>query len=414
MEWDLYSKCNIPSTFESFVIDKDKSSKNIFIYILARLQKMFEYKNVPETLDIHVLDRYLMLNGIACITEVDGLLYAFSGNLGDVQDIYYRPTKFIVSNPHLGSSGFFKNVTVLGDEPHDGVLMRNDTEWMGLMPLIGRYSYLMAENFITIRSADIMLRILALLTAPDDDTKRSADMYIEKLIKGEISCIGENRFLDGINMQSPPSNNGSYLTQFIELHQYLLGGLYNELGLKANYNMKREAIGTGESTMDDDVILPLCENMLMCRREDFAKVNEMFGTNIEVDFSSAWKSKRLLSSIEILDKASQLVSSSNISPCNVTEGNTPKNNIPEDNIPEDNISENNISDDNISENNIPEDNTSEDNNSEDNIPDDNITDNKNRDDLDNIVNELVKDISDFITEKEINDENKCESEESNT
>lgn len=413
MEWDLYSKCNIPSTFESFVVDKDKSSKNIFIYILARLQKMFEYKNVPETLDIHVFDRYLMLNGIACITEVDGSLYTFSGNLGDVQDIYYRPTKFIVSNPHLGSSGFFKNVTVLGDEPHDGVLMRNDTEWIGLMPLIGRYSYLMAENFITIRSADIMLRILALLTAPDDDTKRSADMYIEKLIKGEISCIGENRFLDGINMQSPPSNNGSYLTQFIELHQYLLGGLYNELGLKANYNMKREAIGTGESTMDDDVILPLCENMLMCRREDFAKVNEMYGTNIEVDFSSAWKSKRLLSSIEILEKASQLVSS-NISSGNITENNTPMDNVSRDNNSEDNISDDNISDDNILENNIPECNTSEDNNSEDNIPDDNITDNKNRDGLDNIVNELVEDISDFITEKEINDENECESEESNT
>lgn len=403
MEWDLYSKCNIPSTFESFVVDKDKSSKNIFIYILARLQKMFEYKNVPKTLDIHVLDRYLMLNGIACITEVEGSLYAFSGNLGDVQDIYYRPTKFIVSNPHLGSSGFFKNVTVLGDEPHDGVLMRNDTEWIGLMPLIGRYSYLMAENFITIRSADIMLRILALLTAPDDDTKRSADMYIEKLIKGEISCIGENRFLDGINMQSPPSNNGSYLTQFIELHQYLLGGLYNELGLKANYNMKREAIGTGESTMDDDVILPLCENMLMCRREDFAKVNEMYGTNIEVDFSSAWKSKRLLSSIEILEKASQLVSS-NISSGNITENNTPM----------DNVSRDNNSEDNISDDNIPEDNTSEDNIPEDNIPEDNITDNKNRDALDNIVNELVEDISDFITEKEIDDENKCESEESNT
>ena len=404
MEWDLYSKCNIPSTFESFVVDKDKSSKNIFIYILARLQKMFEYKNVPETLDIHVFDRYLMLNGIACITEVDGSLYTFSGNLGDVQDIYYRPTKFIVSNPHLGSSGFFKNVTVLGDEPHDGVLMRNDTEWIGLMPLIGRYSYLMAENFITIRSADIMLRILALLTAPDDDTKKSADMYIEKLIKGEISCIGENRFLDGINMQSPPSNNGSYLTQFIELHQYLLGGLYNELGLKANYNMKREAIGTGESTMDDDVILPLCENMLMCRREDFAKVNEMYGTNIEVDFSSAWKSKRLLSSIEILEKASQLVSSSNI----------PENNIPKDNISEDNTPEDNTPEDNISEDNISEDNISEDNISEDNIPDDNIADNKNRDAFDNIVNELVEDISDFITEKEIDDENECDSEESNT
>jgi hypothetical protein len=29
--------------------------------------------------------------------------------------------------------------------------------------------------------------------------------------------------------------------------------------------------------------------MLRCRREDWAKVNEMFGTNVEVDFSETWK-----------------------------------------------------------------------------------------------------------------------------
>ena len=79
---------------------------------------------------------------------------------------------------------------------------------------------------------------------------------------GILGVIGESPFFDGVKLQSPPSNNGSYLTQFIEYQQYLKGSLYNELGLSANYNMKREAIGKGESTLDEDALLPLCDNML--------------------------------------------------------------------------------------------------------------------------------------------------------
>ena len=89
-------------------------------------------------------------------------------------------------------------------------------------------------------------------------------------------------------MQSPPSNNGSYLTQFIELHQYLKGSFYNEIGLNANFNMKREALGDGESSLNEDSLLPLCDEMLRCRQEDIKKVNEMFGTDITVEFDSSW------------------------------------------------------------------------------------------------------------------------------
>lgn len=73
-------------------------------------------------------------------------------------------------------------------------------------------------------------------------------------------------------MQSPPSNNGSYLTQFIELHQYLTGTFYNEVGLNANFNMKREAIGDGESSLNEDSLLPLCELMLETRKRTLKKL----------------------------------------------------------------------------------------------------------------------------------------------
>jgi hypothetical protein len=271
---------------QSYVIDKEKSCDTYIDYMNIRLQKMFQYEGLPDTLPKEMLEYYLLNNGTCFVTEVDGKLYAFCGSFGGVPDPYYRPTSYIVANPAL-------NLTKNYDLQADGVLVRNDTLWKGLYPMMCRYAVLMAENILTLRTADIMLRVMALLTAPDDKTKFAAEVYLDNLEKGKLGVIGENRFFDeGVKMQSPPSNNGSYLTQFIELHQYLTGTFYNEIGLNANFNMKRESIGEGESSLNEDSLLPLSDEMLKCRKEDMEKINKMFGTNITVEFDSAWLNNR--------------------------------------------------------------------------------------------------------------------------
>lgn len=300
-----YRHLEIVTDFERYVKDKKVSAKAYYRYLLTRLQRMFQYKNLPDTIPHEILDRYLFEYGIACITSVNGKLYVFSGNLGGPQDAYYRPTEFIISNPHIKVNGelFTANVPVYYTEDEaatnepwstKGVLIRNDLDWIGMHPLLSRYAYLMAENILTLRTADVMLRVLAMITAPSDKERAAALEYLKSLEKGELAVIGDTPLVtEGVKLQSPPSNNGSYLTQFIEYQQYLKGSFYNEVGLSANYNMKREAIGTGESTLDSDSILPLCDNMLKCRQEDMAKVNEMFGTDIQVEFSSAWLRSRI-------------------------------------------------------------------------------------------------------------------------
>ena len=299
----------VPLDLVSYVTKKPKSAKYYFRYLLDRTMMMFEYKNLPKTIDPMILERYLQVNGVACVAKADDdNIYCFNGSWGGIQDVYYRPTKFIVSNPHISqlSDGtgktFTKEFTIFGTQPHDAVLMRNDTEWASLTPLIARYAVLMCENSVTVRTATIMLRCLALLSADSDKTKKSAEAYLSKLENGELGVIAESIFSKGVNLQSPPSNNGSYLTQFIELQQYLKGSFFNELGLRANYNMKREAIGQGESTLDADSILPLCDNMLKCRKEDICEINNLFNLDISVDFSSAWLENHLESSINIISQ----------------------------------------------------------------------------------------------------------------
>lgn len=276
-----------------YVTDKSKSSESIICYMLSRLQKMFRYENLPDSIPRQYLENYLLVNGSCVIAKdlqhpEDDSIYAFVGAAGGEPDIYYRPTRYMVANPALQTTNqYYISTTDPNHEPN-AVLIRNDTMWQGLYPMMARYASLIAENLLTIRTADVMLRVLALITAPDDSSRLAADQFLKDITEGHLASIAENRFLDGIRMQNPPSNNGSYLTQFIELHQYLVGSFYNEVGLNANFNMKREALSESETGLNDDSLMPLCEDMLRCRQEDIARVNSMFGTNIQVYLDSSW------------------------------------------------------------------------------------------------------------------------------
>lgn len=64
---------------------------------------------------------------------------------------------------------------------------------------------------------------------------------------------------------------------------------FNDTGLNANYNMKRESINSNESQLNDDMLMPTVDDMLDCRQEGLEKVNAMFGTNITVELNSSWK-----------------------------------------------------------------------------------------------------------------------------
>ena len=266
---------------KDFVTDKEAATRADIFYMIDRLMSMFKYEGLPKTIPKKYLDYFLFINGHAFCTDVKDDLYVFVGGLGGEPDAYYRPTIYTVANPALNLSKQYK----INDE---GILLRNDTMMFGLLPLLSKYCSLLAENILTMRVADINLRLLQLLTAPDDKTKAAVDIFLSDLENGKLGSIAENRFLEGVKMQEPATKNGAFMIQFIEYHQYLKGSMYNELGLNANYNMKREALGAGESGLNADILFPLVDDMLANRQECLDEVNKKFGTNIKVDFNSTW------------------------------------------------------------------------------------------------------------------------------
>ena len=261
--------------------NKEKCVTSYVEYMLARTRRMFKYTGLPDTIPDVFLERYLQRNGECIIAEHNGQLYAFCGGLGGVYNEYYFPTKYIVANPYLN---FSKEYTI----GIDCVLIRNDTEMQGLLPMCSKYASLLVENDLTMRIADINRRIPAIAKVHSDNQKQGFDLLMKRVEDGDLNMSIQDNWEDMFTTLPFVDSSTTHITEYIEFTQYIKAQWFNELGIRMSHNMKREALSASEIASGDDMIRSLPEDMLECRKEALDKVNEMFGTKISVEYNSVW------------------------------------------------------------------------------------------------------------------------------
>ena len=272
--------------------DFEEKDVNVFtqsMYMLNRTQSIFEYSGLPDSIPARVLELYLQVNGHCIFTKYNDTFYIFTGGLGGEPDVYYMPTLYTVANPALNLSKQYK----IGE---DGIVINNDAMYIGLMPLFNKYASLITETELSMQIAIINSRIIDLIAAGDDNTRESAEKFLDDVKAGKLGVIASNMFLEDASLQTLPYTSAGHsnnITQLIEMEQYAKAAWLNDLGLNANYNMKREALSTAESQLNDDALRPLIDNMLECRRIALEKINEKYGLDISVDLASSWKDNQV-------------------------------------------------------------------------------------------------------------------------
>lgn len=281
-----YKGCT-PAAFPFYDFrNKEACSNNHIRYMLNRTQALFKYNRLPDTMQQRELELILQINGNAAIADVGGDLYALSGGAGGEPDAYYRPTIYTVANPALKLSKSYKI-------NEDCVVIGNDSMFTGLMPMFRRYAAALTENELSMKLVTINSRQASIINAADDRAFKSAEKYLQDLEDGKQGVIGDS-IMERIGVQ--PYGSANYtnaLLTLIEHEQYLKASWFNDMGLNANYNMKREAINSNESQLNEDMLLPLIDDMLNCRKKGLERVNEMFGTDISVELASSWEDNRI-------------------------------------------------------------------------------------------------------------------------
>ena len=259
-----------------------------------RTSQMFEYKNLPETLPQREIELIIQFCRVAVFTKKNDNLFVFYGGLGGQPNEYYQPTQAIVSNPYLK----FSDVLKLSDyikEDADAVIIWNDSAHLGMYPIFSLYAELLAECDLSTKYALVNKRFMNVLTADDDNTKESIKSMFENVENGTgYGIIVTKTFMEesSIDKVDMGFHQNMDLKEINETKQYILGSFYNDIGLNANYNMKRESINESEADLNEDALLPMIDDMLRCRKIGVEQINKLFGTNIEVELSSSWKKLR--------------------------------------------------------------------------------------------------------------------------
>lgn len=286
---------NIPTSYKG--ITNVQHNFNIYFDMLVnKCCNLFEWEGLPETIDERALNLNLILKGKVCFTKFGDKLYALDGNVGGEPNAYYLPQDFIIANPVLGS----KQVKVRqrdgsnSIEGLDGILMGNSdvdllsdrVNFGGLYGLIYQTAGLLADNISSLNVSQINGRVSQIWTADNDAMAKTAEVVLKDIYDGRPYKVVSQDIIDKVGVL-PAAQTGqtNTLLNLIEAHQYILAQFYNEIGIGANWNMKRERVNTAETELMEDSLDVNIFNMLKNREEAVKQINELFGTNISVKFN---------------------------------------------------------------------------------------------------------------------------------
>ena len=167
--------------------NKEKTISHLTELDLIKTNSIFNYTGLPDTINKHELEKILQINGYGIITEVNNELIALCGAEAPPYNIYYEPTKVIVANPW----GDINKTFTIDD---DCILIKNDCYKMGLLPILTRYNTLLCETDITLLCALINMRTMNIIKANDDNEKKVADEFLNKLIAGDLSALLSSKY----------------------------------------------------------------------------------------------------------------------------------------------------------------------------------------------------------------------------
>ena len=289
--------CNIVSPCYTGVCDVQRNFTTYFNLLVNKVASIFLWKNLPETIDERFLEFTLLLKGKVAWFEHEGKLYALDGNIGGEPNVYYEPCDFIIANPVLGS----KNLKVRNldgssnTESLDGILMANsDVDYEnqgtkgGLYSLIYQTAGLLADNISSLNISQINGRLAAIFSTTDESIARTAELTLKEIYEGKPYKLLADDIIDKIQVNPiAATGQNNTLMSLIEAHQYILAQFFQEIGVSANYNMKRERLNTAEVEMNNGALDINIFSMLKNRQEAVALINEKFGTEIEVELNWA-------------------------------------------------------------------------------------------------------------------------------
>ena len=259
-------------------MDKNKINSYISDYLLNNALSIFKYDGLPDNIKAVDLEKNLLRFGKILFTKWHDEFYIFSYSETGKQNYLGEYTKFQVNNPYIQCNEIFSDdnaVRIFNTDTHEP-----------LINLMGMYSELLTESYITLNMADINSRIPFFISARDNATKASAEIFVKQILDGKQGVIAEQPLFESLKIN--PLTDHENISQIVELNKFFYSDYFQKIGLTNLYNNVHDRISATETEFTATSIYPYVDNMKRNRDIAVEKINSMFGLSVSVEFSSSW------------------------------------------------------------------------------------------------------------------------------
>lgn len=262
------------------LFDESAVTNNLtYIQYLNRLTElataMFEWKNLPPTVDARYLELHLFQNG--------SVVYFNDDILGDLcLDVIYNGRLDVYGNPVLrrAYSGY-NNYQKLLKSSNSVIIWNNylrTNSFLDVKMFAGRLHNL--DRIIDVNANAQKTPVLVQGT----EKQRLTLLNLYKEFNGNAPFIFGDKNLD-LNALKVLSTNAPYVCDKIyQLKTQIWNEALTYLGISNINIQKKERLITDEVTRNQGGTIASRYSRLESRREAVKKINAMFGTNIEVNY----------------------------------------------------------------------------------------------------------------------------------
>lgn len=244
-----------------------------FQWGLKKILSRFEVENMPMEWDINYFWTHLFLDGYIAILDTElGVIPLRCGFTG--LNVWERPTDIIIANPILGS--FQRKIGV------DGALVHLQYDYMGISPILQRFSTLLALCDSSI-SVNLMNSKVAFIGFVDDlaQSKTLQKMY-DTITAGEPAVYARKGQVSPENFILLNVKQTFIADDIMILRRKIVNDFLSEIGIN-NANLdKRERLNEQEVNANNEEVRFNITNWLDTIQEGFDVANTLYNLGLKI------------------------------------------------------------------------------------------------------------------------------------
>ena len=281
------------------------SLKDVLINYLA---PMFKYEELPDSIPEEFIERFHILNGDIAVWKLDDpnafrykdeLIVSCCG-YADKPDVYGIGERVIATT----LSGYVKEDLKEGESC---IVIHNNSLYTSDMPIICYFTDMFTEMLTSLKTNIIYSRlkpvfkvsdekeraaVLEAFTKIKDDSEpiqiTSTNVLAEALAEAGANPTDTIKVLDITDVK-----NADKLQYIVKCIDDAFRWFFSMIGqaIQGNGKLAQQTVDEVQGTTSMSFILP--NDRLKMRRKGWDKANKLFGTNVTVDFSDAWKTESI-------------------------------------------------------------------------------------------------------------------------